>query len=85
MQFVHISLYNKCLPKLYERRMKFVKNGEESKKFAEINESYMTDESMSDSCGSDVVRRHKHPWRSEGKEIHIHTNSNPLFFFLVCI
>ena len=58
--------------------MKFVKNGEESKKFAEINESYMTDESMSDSCGSDVVRRYKHPWRSDGKQyaliiiLHIH-------------
>ena len=28
----------------------------------------MTDESASDSCGSEVVRRHKHPWRSDGMQ-----------------
>lgn len=49
--------------------MKFVKHEEESRKFNEIDESYMTDESASDSCGSDVIRCHKHSWRSDGTEI----------------
>lgn len=49
--------------------MKFVKNEEENKKFCEIDESYMTDESASDSCGSEVVRRHKHLWRSDGNHM----------------
>ena len=51
--------------------MKFVKTARESSKFAEIDESYMTDESVSDSCGSEeVVRRHKLPWRSDGMQHH---------------
>ena len=29
----------------------------------------MTDESVSDSCGSEVVRKHKHSWRSEGSYV----------------
>ena len=44
--------------------MKFVKNEEESKKFSEIDESYMTEECPSES--EDVVNRHAHEWRSDG-------------------
>ena len=47
--------------------MKFVKKEEKSKMFAELDESYMTDESVSDSCGNEKVRKHKLPWRSDGK------------------
>ena len=61
--------YSSVFQQLYERRMKFVKNEEENKKFCEIDESYMTDESASDSCGSEVVRRHKHLWRSDGNHM----------------
>ena len=36
------------------------------KERAEINELYMTDESA---CDSNVVRQHKHIWRSDGKNV----------------
>ena len=51
---------------LYDRRIKYVKTEDEHKKFSEINESYMTEESSSES-DNEVVKRHKHQWRSNGK------------------
>ena len=45
---------------LYERRMKYVKSEDEGKKFAEIDDSYMTEESSSES--DNIVNRHKHKW-----------------------
>ena len=47
--------------------MRFVKNEEESKKFSEIDESYMTEECPSES--EDVVNRHVHDWRSDGENV----------------
>ena len=38
------------LIQLYDKGMKFVKTARESSKFTEIDESCMTDESVSDSC-----------------------------------
>ena len=49
---------------MYERRKKFLKNEEEVKRWSEINECYMTEESDSDS-GQNVYR-HKLSWRSNG-------------------
>ena len=46
--------------------MKYVKSEEEGKKFGEIDETYMTEESPSES-ENDVVKRHEHQWRSSGK------------------
>lgn len=51
---------------LYDRRIKYVKTEDEHKKFSEINESYMTEESSSES-DNEVVKRHQHQWRSNGK------------------
>ena len=55
------------LTQLYERRMKYVKSEDEGKKFAEIDDSYMTEESSFES--DNVVHRHKHQWRSNGKMV----------------
>ena len=45
--------------------MRYVKGEIESKKFSEIDESYMTEESPSES-DYEVVKRHKQQWRSDG-------------------
>lgn len=50
---------------LYDRRIKYAKREEERRKFAEIDESYMTEESSSES--ENVVKRHQLQWRSDGK------------------
>ena len=39
----------------------YVKNVQESRKFAEIDKSYVTDKSVSDSCGNEV-KWHKLSW-----------------------
>lgn len=49
--------------------MKYVKNEEESQKFGEIDEAYMTEESPSES-DNEVVKRHMHPWRSNGNFVY---------------
>jgi len=44
--------------------MKFVKTDDESSKWSQIDDQYMTEESESE--GEDNIRRHKLPWRSTG-------------------
>lgn len=62
---------------LYERRMKYVKTEDERKKFADIDESYMTEESSSE---SESVNRHQHQWRSDGKTIPVMITLKTLYF-----
>lgn len=54
---------------LYDRRIKYVKSEDESKKLTEIDETYMTEESSSES--ENVVKRHQLTWRSDGKNIQL--------------
>ena len=64
--FVIVASYVVLLAQLYERRMKYVKSEAEGKIFEEIDESYMTEESPSES-DNEIVRRHEFQWRSSGK------------------
>ena len=50
---------------LYDRRIKYVKTEVERKKLQEIDESFMTEESSSES--ENVVKRHQLQWRSNGE------------------
>ena len=50
---------------LYQRRKKYLKNIDETRRWIEITEQYMTEETESE--GGEEVRQHKLLWRSEGE------------------
>ena len=53
------------LLKLYKRRAKVLLNAKERKRWAEINECYITEESEDEESGN--IRQHHLPWESDGK------------------
>lgn len=66
---MHLQMSVITILQLYDRRVKYVKSEDESKKLTEIDETYMTEESSSES--ENVVKRHQLTWRSDGKNIQL--------------
>ena len=61
LHFITIVL----LLKLYKHRAKVLLNAKERKRWAEINECYMTEESEDEESGN--IRQHHVPLESDGK------------------
>ena len=64
---------------LYDRRIKYAKTEVERKKLQEIDESFMTEESSSES--ENVVKRHQLQWRSNGETTALEYNHKIYFCF----